>query len=117
MHHSYARCALLLVMTAVAACGGAQLRGTRSHEVQQAIRVAEDAGAADYPPAARLLAQARREAMLSQAKYDNGDTNNAALLLDRSEVDAQLALQLIQTRDQRESARATWAATLAEQLD
>ena len=107
----------LLLLAAVATACSAELHQNRWHDAQYSLRAAEDAGAEDYPPAARLLASARRELMRSRSTWDNGDELNAGLLLDRSEADAQLALQLTRTKHEREKARAAWAEVQTTQLD
>ena len=97
----------LLGLTA-AACGGAQLNQARVAEVQSSVRAAEAVGANEQPKAALHLQLARDEMAEARRRADDGDEDNAALLLERARVDAELAMQLAKTEQEQEKARQAW---------
>jgi hypothetical protein len=103
------RCSVLLLVAGLAACGGAQLNQNRVTEVQAAMRAAEEVGANDQPKASLHLQLARDEVEAAKRLADDGDEENANLLLNRAETDAQLALQLARTEQEQEKAREAWA--------
>jgi hypothetical protein len=100
---------MLLVAASAVACGAAELEQSgRRHRVNQAIWTAEQAGARQDARGAQLLGMARREMMSAQAKADDGDERNAALLFERAEADSRLALQIARTNSEREKANRAW---------
>jgi Domain of unknown function (DUF4398) len=99
---------VLLVATAVSACGGAQLNQTRVTEVQGAMRAAEEVGANDQPKASLHLQLARDEMNEAKRLAKDDDGENAALLLNRAQADAELALQLARTEQEQQKARQAW---------
>jgi hypothetical protein len=103
------RIAMLLVAASAVACGAAELEQSgRTHRANQAIWTAEEAGARQDPRGEQLLEMARREMMSAQAKADDGDERNAALLFERAEADSKLALQIARTNSEREKANRAW---------
>jgi hypothetical protein len=76
------------------------------NRVNNTIWAAERAGAAQYPPAARLLERSRMELMQAAQAKDTLDQEYASLLLERSRMDAVLALQLLRTREDRRETHA-----------
>jgi hypothetical protein len=108
MRGSNERFSVLLVALALVACGGAQLNQTRVAEVQSAVRAAEEVGANNQPKAALHLQLARDEANEARRLADDGDEENAALLLRRAQADAELALQLARTEQEQQKARQSW---------
>lgn len=107
MYQPNRRFAVLLLAAASSSCG-ARIYGNRATDARYAMHAAEKAGAADYPAAARLLEAARLQAMTAHRWADDGDDENAALLLDRAEADAELALRLTLAEEQRQQAREAW---------
>lgn len=118
MHQLGRPIAMLLLPALGAACGSADLQQSgRRHQATHAMWAAEQAGAEQDPRSARLLELARREMMYAQAAADNGDERNAELLLDRSEADSVLALQVVSTREEREKTQQAWEEFSASQLE
>lgn len=99
---------LLALSFAATACGGAQLNQTKVAEVQSSVRAAEAVGANDQPRAALHLQLARDEMAEARRRADDGDEDNAALLLERARIDAELAMQLAKTEHEQEKARQAW---------
>lgn len=97
----------VLSLTAIA-CGGAQLNQAKVTEVQSSVRAAEAVGANDQPKAALHLQLARDEMAEAQRLAQEGDEENAALVLDRARADAELAFQLAKTEQEQEKARQAW---------
>jgi hypothetical protein len=99
---------VLLTAAALAACGGAQLNQTKLAEVQASLTAAEAVGAANQPQAELHLQLARDQLAQAQRVAEDGHEERAALLLERSRADADLALQLARTEEEREKAREAW---------
>ena len=99
---------LLALSLAATACGGAQLNQARVAEVQSSVRAAEAVGANEQPKAALHLQLARDEMAEARRRADDGDEEDAALLLERARVDAELAMQLAKTEHEQEKARQAW---------
>jgi hypothetical protein len=99
---------VLLAAAALAACGGAQLNQNKLAEVQAAVTAADAVGAANQPQAELHLQLARDQLAQAQRVAKDGDEERAALLLERSRADADLALQLARTEQEREKAREAW---------
>ena len=79
----------------VAACGGsAPVPATAVTESKSAIRAAEEVGAQNVPKAALHLKMARDQVATAEALISDGENEEAALVLDRAEVDAELAIAL-----------------------
>jgi hypothetical protein len=97
-----------LLGTAMAACGGAQLNQARVSEVQSAVRAAEEVGANDQPKAALHLQLARDQIAAAERLAEDGEEDEARLVLERAKVDAELALQLAQTEQEQQKARQAW---------
>lgn len=108
MHRIVKGFSLLGAGVALFACGGAQLNQTRVAEVQSSVTAAEAVGANDQPKAALHLQLARDEMAEARRLAAEGDGDNAALLLDRARVDAELAMQLARTEQEQEKAREAW---------
>jgi hypothetical protein len=99
---------LLGASLALIACGSAQLSQAKVTEVQSSVSAAEAVGADQQPKAALHLQLARDEVAEARRLAADGDEDNAALLLDRARVDAELALQLARTEQEQEKARQAW---------
>jgi hypothetical protein len=108
MHHFRGLVGLLVLGLTAAACGGAQLNQARVAEVQSSVRAAEAVGANDQPRAALHLQLARDEMAEARRLADDGEEENAALVLERARVDAELAMQLAKTEQEQEKARQAW---------
>jgi len=84
--------AVAIVATAIAAgCASTPLRTEPS---TSGIRAAKEAGAAEVPQASLYLQLAKEELELAQNMETNGDKEEAASMLLRSEADAELAVAL-----------------------
>jgi len=82
------------IAASLAACGGAPKPEARMASSEGAIRGAQEAGAGTVPQATLYLtlAQEEREKALQLVKDD--DNHRAAMMLARSEADAELAVAL-----------------------
>ena len=95
---------MAVVVAALAAgCGGAPLRTEAS---TSGIRAAEEVGANKVPQAALHLQLAREELEKAKALSANGEKDEAASLLSRSEADAELAVALSREDAEKTEARA-----------
>lgn len=74
-------------------------------ESEVAIRQAEEAGAAQVPQAAQLLAWAREQTGDARGMLERNQREQAALYLQRAEADAELALALAQEAPLRAEAQ------------
>jgi hypothetical protein len=99
--------ALLLV-----ACGGAAIPQEQLTTAKAAISGAQVAGAPNEPKAELHLKLAKEQVAKAEALIADGDNEEAARLLDRALVDAELAFALAS-----ETKSKTEAATTKEQLD
>lgn len=93
---------------AAAACGGAQLNQNKATGVQAAVLAAEEVGAKDQPKAALHLQLAREQVDEARQRAADGDEGSANLLLDRAQVDAELAMQLARTEQEQQNAQRAW---------
>lgn len=100
--------AVLVLGVTAAACGGGQLNQARVAEVQSSVRAAEAVGANDQPRAALHLQLARDEMAAARRLADEGEEEEAALVLERARVDAELAMQLAKTEQEQQKARQAW---------
>ena len=95
---------LAFVAAATAAgCGGAPLRTDAS---TSGIRAAEEVGAKGVPQAALHLRLAKEELERARGLQSNGDKDEAASMLLRSEADAELAVALSREDAEKTEARA-----------
>ena len=114
-HFSKGASLLLLVLTA--GCGGATLATGNVATAQAAVRGAQEAGAEQEPKAALHLKMARDQIARAKAAADEGEGEEAGRLLQRAEMDAELALAIARTADaikQAETAQAR-AASLSQE--
>lgn len=93
-------------------CGGAQVLSTDAPA--SAIRAAEEGGAEKVPRAALHLQLAKDEMGRSQELAKDGEHKKARSLLQRAEVDAELALVL--AHEENEKAAAADAVARVRQL-
>jgi uncharacterized protein DUF4398 len=105
-----ARTGLMVALAAaLAACASSvQLNPARVSEVQGAMRAAEEVGAPNNPQAQLHLQLARDQVAEANRLAKEGDAENARLLLDRAQADAELALQLTHTQQEQQKAREAW---------
>lgn len=108
MHRIQPTSSLIALSLVVFACGGAQLNQARVAEVQSSVVAAEAVGANDQPRAALHLQLARDEMAAAQRSAEDGDEEEAALLLERARIDAELAMQLAKTEQEQQKARQAW---------
>ncbi|HKO90386.1 MAG TPA: DUF4398 domain-containing protein [Polyangiaceae bacterium] len=98
-----------LLAGAALGCGGAQLDQGRVTDVRAAVRAAEVVGAPQQPKASLELKLAEDQLAQAQRLAEDGEGDEANLLLERAKVDAELALQLARTEQEQQKAREAWA--------
>ena len=89
----------------IAACGGGPKPEAQAAESQAAISAAEAVGAQSYPKAALHLKMARDQVKTAELLMADGDNDEANLVLQRAEADAELALALAREEKVRADAR------------
>ena len=92
------------LLLAVGCGGGSSLPPARVTETQSTISAAEAVGANNNPRAALHLKLARDQMKGAEALLRDGDDQEARLMLDRARVDAELALVLTRSAEQRAEA-------------
>jgi hypothetical protein len=98
--------ALILASTVVvAACGGGPKPEAQAAQSQAAISAAEAVGAQSYPKAALHLKMARDQVKTAELLMADGDNDEANLVLQRAEADAELSLALAREEKLRAEAR------------
>jgi hypothetical protein len=88
----------------VSACGGAAVPHDKLASAQAAVRAAEVGGAPNDPNAALQLKRANDQITQAKALIEDGENEEAARVLLRAEVDADLALALAQEKTGRDEA-------------
>jgi hypothetical protein len=106
-HFILASSSLLIV-----ACGGAAIPQEQLTSAKAAISGAEVAGAPSEPQAALHLKLAKEQVTKAEALIKDGDNEEAARIIDRAQVDAELALALAKEATAKKEATDTM-----EQLD
>lgn len=96
------------------ACGGSQLPPARMADTQASISAATAVGAEQHPSAALHLKMARDQLQEAKGLVDRGKDDQAKLVLDRANADAELAL--IITREAEASQRVSKARSQLEAL-
>lgn len=96
--------ALVTLFVAAGCGGGSSLPPARVVEAQSAISAAEAVGAQNNPRAALHLKLARDQFAEAEASLRKDEEDTARLLLDRARVDAELALVLTRSAEQRAEA-------------
>ncbi len=91
--------ALLLVVGFVTACAGAQLPQARLSSAESAVRAAEVGGAEEIPRGKLHIKYARDQIAQAKELIEAKDYEEADLLLQRAEIDAQYALALAREKD------------------
>lgn len=97
--------AVLGALALGAGCAHTQVPTEELANSKSAIRSAELAGAENVPPAALHLQYAREQMSWAQDMIQQGDSRRAALMLDRAESDAELALSLAREEPVRQDAQ------------
>lgn len=112
MTYSIGRAALTAAL--VSACGSSAAMPPATAETQSRISAAEAVGAQREPAAALHLKLARDQLAAARQEARDGDEEEARLLVDRADVDAELALVL--TREAEARDRAQQAEQRVDQL-
>jgi hypothetical protein len=99
---------------ALLACGGSALPAPKVTEAESAVSAAQAVGAAENPRGALHLKMARDQLAEAKTLIRNGDEEEARLVLEGAEADAELALML--TREEQARAQATQAAQSVKSL-
>ncbi|HEY6561065.1 MAG TPA: DUF4398 domain-containing protein [Polyangiaceae bacterium] len=98
--------ALILASTGfIVACGGGPKPQAQASQSQAAISAAEAVGAQNFPKAALHLKMARDQVKTAELLMADGDNDEANLVLQRAEADAELALALAREEKVRAEAR------------
>ena len=111
---SFARVAFPLGLLLAAACGSSQVPAKQLAESEAAVRAAQEVGAAQDPQASLYLKMARDRMTKAQKLSHDGETKQAARMLDRATADAELALTL--TRERQAQSAASQAQAQLESL-
>ena len=96
---------ILASATSVAACGGGPRPEAQLSQSKASISAAEAVGAQSYPKAALHLKMARDQVATAERLIEDGDNEEADLVLQRAEADAELALALAREDKVRNEAR------------
>ncbi len=83
-----------LALALISACGGAPAPNERVASATAAVRAAEVGGAQGVPAATLHLKRAKEQIERAKALMKNNDNEEADWVLQRAEVDAELALSL-----------------------
>jgi len=86
--------ATILFTTCVVACGGSSLPPAKVAETQSSISAAAAVGADQNPQAALHLKMARDQLSEAQVLIDSGKNDEARLVLERANADAEVALMI-----------------------
>ena len=94
---------------AISACGGAPLNQGKLTEANTALHAAETLGAEQDPKAKQSLDSARKEVAEAQRLGADGKGEKGELHLARALADADLASQLMRTKQEEDKAHEAWA--------
>jgi hypothetical protein len=86
--------ATILFTTCVIACAGSSLPPAKVAETQSSISAAAAVGADQNPQAALHLKMARDQLSEAQVLIDSGKNDEARLVLERANADAEVALMI-----------------------
>ena len=95
-----------VVLLGATGCGGAAIPQDRLTAAEAAVRAAEVGGAPDNPKAALHLKYARDQIAEAKKLIEEDENETAGALLDRADVDAELALSLARVENARVEATA-----------
>ena len=104
-----------VVTFSVVACGGSSLPPAKIAETQSSVSAAAAVGADQHPQAALHLKMARDQLKQAQDLADNGKDDQAKLVLQRADADAQVALMLTREAEASANVRKTQADVQALQ--
>jgi hypothetical protein len=105
----------LALLALCAGCGGSTVSTMQVAETEAAIRAADELGAEQRPRAALHLKLARDHMNAARSAIEHGEGDEASLLLERADADAELALVL--ARQARHRADARRASERADELE
>jgi len=103
-----------LLIALIGACGGSSLPPAKVAETQSAISAAAAVGADANPQAALHLKMARDQLKQAQGLVNDGNDDDARLVLERANADAEVALMI--TRESVASASARKAEADVQQI-
>lgn len=89
-------------------CVSTRYSQDKATDVQAAMRAAEEVGAPALPQAALHLQFAKQQLEDAEKLNRQGEPHRANMLLDRAQVDAELAIQLAQTEQEQKEAQEAW---------
>jgi len=107
--------ALMTLSVAVAACGGSSLPPAKAADTQASISAAAAIGADQNPQAALHLKMARDQLKQAQDLISRDQGDQAKLVLDRANADAEVALIITREAEASANVRKTQADTAALQ--
>ncbi len=90
------------------ACAGSQPPTNDLTQAKATIRAAEEVGAEGAPQASVYLKLARDGTSRAERLMADDENETAQLVLQRAEMDAQVALELARTANERAAARTAW---------
>lgn len=99
----------ILFTTCVLACGGSSLPPAKVAETQSSISAAAAVGADQNPQGALHLKMARDQLTEAQGLIDSGKNDEARLVLERANSDAEVALMITREAQASEAVKKTRA--------
>jgi hypothetical protein len=104
-----------LVATFIVACGGSSLPPAKAADTQASISAAAAVGAEQNPQAALHLKMARDQLAEAQGLIDSGKNDEARLVLERADADAEVALIITREAEASNGVKKTQSDTNALQ--
>lgn len=101
--------AVAIAALLVAACGSSAVPAGKLTNTQASIRAAEAVGATETPNSALYLKMAQDNVAAARRLIQDGDNDEAALVLDKAQADAELSLSYAREAKAREEAEAAQA--------
>ncbi|MEQ9318692.1 MAG: DUF4398 domain-containing protein [Polyangiaceae bacterium] len=101
----------------LAACGGTPPPHKSLADAQSAVRAADEVGAEKHPQAALHLKMARDQIQTARAYMADEANDAAGRLLQRAELDAEVALERAKAEDKKAEAERAQAKVRALQTD
>ncbi|MCA9626325.1 MAG: DUF4398 domain-containing protein [Myxococcales bacterium] len=95
-------------VTLLPACAGSQPPTNDLTQAKATIRAAEEVGADGAPSASVYLKLARDGASRAERLMEDDENETARMVLARAEMDAQVALELARTANERGEAQEAW---------
>lgn len=90
------------------ACAGSQPPTNDLTQAKATIRAAEEVGADGAPRASVYLKLARDGASRAERLIADDENEKARVVIERADIDAQLALELARTANERNAAKEAW---------